>query len=116
MGDFADDFHLHTDQVVLRQLEDDCKLLQGLLDEVLKNEVGPELFSKIERVRAFSSAASNLANSHAGDASRFLQEVMERELRRMPISEALPIIRAMSHFLNLSFIAEMVQVRSHRSF
>ena len=64
---------------------------------------------QIERVRAFSTSANSLAMSHASDAAKFLQEVMERELRRMPISESLPITRAMSHYLNLSHIAELVQ-------
>lgn len=36
-----------TEDVALSRLEDDCKLLQTLLDEALKIEVGEELFAKV---------------------------------------------------------------------
>lgn len=36
-----------AEEVALSRLDDDCKLLQSLLDETLKIEVGEELFAKV---------------------------------------------------------------------
>lgn len=40
---------------------DDCKLLESLLDDVLRLEVGEDLFQKFDAVRELSRCASQLA-------------------------------------------------------
>jgi hypothetical protein len=48
-------------------------LLGSLLDDVLKAEVGTELFSKVERIRSLAQCAAQLANKHdavSGPATR----------------------------------------------
>jgi hypothetical protein len=39
-------------------------VLGSLLDDVLKAEVGTELFSKVERIRSLAQCAAQLANKH----------------------------------------------------
>jgi phosphoenolpyruvate carboxylase len=46
--------------VVCAQLQ----LLGSLLDDVLKSEVGTELFNKVERIRSLAQCAAQLANKH----------------------------------------------------
>lgn len=41
-----------------------CSLLGTLLDDVLKSEVGTELFNKVERIRSLAQCAAQLANKH----------------------------------------------------
>jgi hypothetical protein len=40
------------------------QLLGSLLDDVLKSEVGTELFNKVERIRSLAQCAAQLANKH----------------------------------------------------
>ena len=40
---------------------DDCKLLESLLDDCLRLEVGEDLFQKFEAIRELSRCASQLA-------------------------------------------------------
>ncbi len=42
--------HRFGEDYSLAPLEDDCKLLGGLLDEALKTEVGEELFLKVRQI------------------------------------------------------------------
>lgn len=63
MTDSTDDI-VNIDEYSLAPLEDDCKLLGSLLDDCLKEEVGDELFKKLERVRALAQCASQLAQKH----------------------------------------------------
>lgn len=63
MTDSTDDI-VNIDVYSLAPLEDDCKLLGTLLDDCLKEEVGEELFKKLERVRALAQCASQLAQKH----------------------------------------------------
>lgn len=41
-----------------------CSLLGSLLDDVLKSEVGTELYNKIERIRSLAQCAAQLATKH----------------------------------------------------
>lgn len=41
-----------------------CSLLGTLLDDVLKSEVGTELYNKIERIRSLAQCAAQLATKH----------------------------------------------------
>jgi hypothetical protein len=41
-----------------------AQLLGSLLDDVLKSEVGTELFNKVERIRSLAQCAAQLANKH----------------------------------------------------
>ncbi len=54
----------------LAPLIDDCKLLGILLDDCLKADVGTELFSKVERIRALAQCAADLALKHDAVSGR----------------------------------------------
>jgi hypothetical protein len=47
-------------------------LLGTLLDDVLKSEVGAELFNKVERIRSLAQCAAQLANKHDAVSSQAL--------------------------------------------
>jgi len=63
MTDSTDDYHFAEDYS-LAPLIDDCKLLGILLDDCLKADVGTELFTKVERIRAIAHCAADLALKH----------------------------------------------------
>jgi phosphoenolpyruvate carboxylase len=46
--------------------------LGTLLDDVLKSEVGAELFNKVERIRSLAQCAAQLANKHDAVSSQAL--------------------------------------------
>jgi phosphoenolpyruvate carboxylase len=79
-------------------LRDDVRRLGDLLGEVLKRHGSPELFDRVERVRALSKRA------HSGDERAF--DELATLLRALPGTEALRVARAFAHFLSLANIAE----------
>ncbi|KAI7840424.1 hypothetical protein COHA_005854 [Chlorella ohadii] len=105
MAEHQGDFHIAEDYP-LQPLVDDCRLLGSLLDDCLRIEVGDELFHKIERIRTLSECAQQLTAAHDKDAGRLLSQKMAEELFALPLEEALPIVRAFGHYLNLTSIAE----------
>ncbi|PRW39191.1 phosphoenolpyruvate carboxylase 4 [Chlorella sorokiniana] len=105
MAEHQGDFHIAEDYP-LQPLVDDCRLLGSLLDDCLRIEVGDELFNKIERIRTLSECAQQLTAAHDKDAGRMLSQKMAEELFALPLEEALPIVRAFGHYLNLTSIAE----------
>jgi phosphoenolpyruvate carboxylase len=70
-------------------------------------EMGEEMFKKLERIRTLSDCAVRLAQHHDTAASQMLASKMASELFALPLEEALPILRAFGHYLNLTSIAEM---------
>uniref|UniRef100_A0A7S3VSI5 phosphoenolpyruvate carboxylase n=2 Tax=Dunaliella tertiolecta TaxID=3047 RepID=A0A7S3VSI5_DUNTE len=106
MGDAGEDMH-HADDFNLQPLEDDCKLLGTILDDALTLEVGQEGFNRLNKIRAMAHAASMLERSGDSEGALQIQGRMREELRAMPIEEALPLVRAFGHYLNLSGIAEL---------
>jgi len=99
--------HGHSDELDLQPLEDDCKLLGSLLDDTLKLEVGPGGFAKLNKIRTMTHAASMLEASGDSVGANQIQDRMREEIMAMPLEEALPIVRAFGHYLNLSSIAEL---------
>jgi phosphoenolpyruvate carboxylase len=118
MTDSTDDYHYFGEAsgVALAPLVDDCALLGGMLDESLRSEVGEELFAKVERIRALATCAATLAQKNDDTASRLLSQRMAEELMNMPLDEAVPLTRALGHYLSLTSIAELNhRVRRARS-
>ncbi|WIA29268.1 hypothetical protein OEZ86_011776 [Tetradesmus obliquus] len=107
MTDSTDDYNFQSSEISLAPLIEDCNLLGSLLDDALKSEVGTELFSKVERVRALAQCAAQLATKHDGGASRMLSQRMADELMNMSLDEAMPLTRALGHYLGLTSIAEL---------
>eukprot|EP00879_Flechtneria_rotunda_P031584 GHRR01034517.1.p1 GENE.GHRR01034517.1~~GHRR01034517.1.p1 ORF type:complete len:310 (+),score=62.63 GHRR01034517.1:705-1634(+) len=106
MTDSTDDYTFAEDYS-LAPLIDDCSLLGSLLDDCLKSEVGTELFHKVERIRSLAQCAAQLASKHDPGASRMLSQRMADELMNMSLDEAMPLTRALGHYLNLTSIAEL---------
>jgi phosphoenolpyruvate carboxylase len=94
-------------QESLQPLEDDCALLGSLLDKCLELEIGAPLFAKFRRLRALSDAAARVGAAGDADAAALLADRMSDELMALPLEEALPVVRAFGHYLNLTSIAEM---------
>jgi phosphoenolpyruvate carboxylase len=80
-----------------RPLREDVRLLGELLGETLRTRGGDELFETVERVRALAKSG------RAGDDG-FSE--LAAELARLPVTAAVPVARAFSHFLALANIAE----------
>lgn len=106
MAEHQGDLLHYAEDYPLQPLVDDCRLLGSLLDDCLRIEVGDELFAKIERIRTLSDCAQQLNSAHDKDAGRYLAQKMAEELFALPLEEALPILRAYGHYLNLTSIAE----------
>ncbi|KAJ9504563.1 hypothetical protein QJQ45_013690 [Haematococcus lacustris] len=106
MGDAGEDW-LHAEELNLTPLEDDCKLLGSVLDDTLKSEVGARIYAKLAKIRGQAHAASLLERNGDSVGAGQVQERMRQELMAMPLEEALPIVRAFGHYLNLSSIAEL---------
>ncbi|GBF92588.1 phosphoenolpyruvate carboxylase [Raphidocelis subcapitata] len=98
MADSTDDYHFAEDYS-LAPLVDDCKLLGILLDDCLKADV--------ERIRGLAHCAADMALKHDAGASRLLSQRMADELMNMSLEEAMPLTRALGHYLNLTSIAEL---------
>src|SRR5204863_7077131 len=78
-------------------LRDDVRMLGELLGRVLQQHGEPDLFARVERVRA-------LAKSATDDNDDF--DKLADLLGEMSIETALPLARAFGHFLQLANIAE----------
>lgn len=64
---------------------------------------------KIDKVRALSEAGTSM-QTHAGETdetSMHLFNKLEEEIENLSLDEAMPLIRAGSHYLNLTSIAEI---------
>jgi len=82
----------------LQPLRDDVRMLGDLLGEVLRDQEGDDVFALVEEVRALSKRA------HSGDDASF--DRLAELLSTLPVSWAVPVARAFSHFLTLANIAE----------
>src|SRR5579872_3552744 len=85
-----------------KPLRDDVRLLGSLLGETLVSQEAPELFGRVERVRAAAKAARNGDPARSADAFTQLAD----DLSSMPLDAAVPVARAFSHFLQLANVAE----------
>ncbi|MFL6246666.1 MAG: phosphoenolpyruvate carboxylase [Thermoanaerobaculia bacterium] len=90
-------------------LRDDVHLLGDLLGDTLRAQGGVELFEMVERVRTLAKSG------RAGNDADF--DALAELLAARPTSDALPVARAFSHFLNLANIAEQHhRVRRRRDY
>ncbi|MGE3320047.1 MAG: phosphoenolpyruvate carboxylase [Candidatus Berkiella sp.] len=81
-------------------LRKDVRLLGELLGETLKEQVGIELYDKVEKIRVLSKEV------YDGDDNAMV--ALNALLSQLAPQEMLGVVRAFSHFLNLANIAENV--------
>lgn len=67
----------------------------------------PQPTRQIDRIRGLAQCAADLALKHDPTASRLLSQRMADELMNMSLEEAMPLTRALGHYLNLTGIAEL---------
>ncbi|CAA7410323.1 unnamed protein product [Spirodela intermedia] len=103
MTDTTDDI---AEEISIRAFEDDCRLLEGLLNDVLHREVGPQFMDAIERKRALAQSAVNMRMVGLEDTAELLEKHLASEMSEMTLEEALTLARAFSHYLSLMGIAE----------
>ncbi|XP_055802706.1 phosphoenolpyruvate carboxylase 4 [Solanum dulcamara] len=103
MTDVTDDI---AEEISFQGFDDDCRLLQSLLNDVLHREVGPQFMEKVERTRVLAQGACNMRMAGIEDTAELLEKQLASELSKMTLEEALALARTFSHYLNLMGIAE----------
>ncbi|VFQ85484.1 unnamed protein product [Cuscuta campestris] len=103
MADVTDDI---AEEISFQSFEDDCRLLQSLLNDVLHRELGPNFMEKVERTRCLAQSACNMRAAGIEDTAELLEKQLASELSNMTFEEALSLARTFSHYLNLMGIAE----------
>ena len=90
-------------------LRRDVSMLGEMLGDTLRAREGAELFETVERIRRIAKDARR----QGGDSLPLLEE----GLRDLPLTMAVPVARAFSHFLTLANIAEQHhRVRRRRDY
>ena len=90
-------------------LREDVRLLGGMLGATLRERHGADLLALVERVRALAK------RGRAGDEPEF--DALAALLRTLPVSTAVTVARAFSHFLGFANIAEQHhRVRRRREY
>lgn len=69
-------------------------------------QVDQTLWKKFERVRVLSTSAHEMFAAGEENGGNWLFQELRKELADLPLEEAFPLVRACSHFLNLTGIAE----------
>ncbi|VFR03485.1 unnamed protein product [Cuscuta campestris] len=103
MTDVTDDI---AEEISFQSFEDDCRLLQSLLNDVLHRELGPKFMEKVERTRCLAQSACNMRIAGIEDTAELLEKQLASELSKMTLEEALSLARTFSHYLSLMGIAE----------
>nr|GMD28537.1 phosphoenolpyruvate carboxylase 4 [Ipomoea batatas] len=103
MTDITDDI---AQEISFQNFEDDCRLLQSLLNDVLQRELGPTFMDKVERTRCLAQSACNMRIAGIEDTAYLLEKQLASELSKMTLEEALSLARTFSHYLSLMGIAE----------
>ncbi|XP_019176313.1 PREDICTED: phosphoenolpyruvate carboxylase 4-like [Ipomoea nil] len=103
MTDITDDI---AEEISFQNFEDDCRLLQSLLNDVLQRELGPKFMDKVERTRCLAQSACNMRIAGIEDTAYHLEKQLASELSKMTLEEALSLARTFSHYLSLIGIAE----------
>ncbi len=80
-------------------LRDNVRLLGDLLGENIRKHEGPEVFEKIEEIRALAKSQAKSEAVNSGELVGLLGSLDEKVI--------LPIVRAFNQFLNLANIADM---------
>lgn len=89
-------------------LRENVRLLGELLGQCIRQQLGDEMFNKVETVRAAAKADRRAPNSDRAHLKEVLASLTDADL--------VPIARAFNQFLNLANIAEQYHgVRRHRS-
>ncbi|MDO8266688.1 MAG: phosphoenolpyruvate carboxylase [Moraxellaceae bacterium] len=89
-------------------LRDDVRLLGKMLGDALRQQVGQDIFDKVEKIRVLGKQARDGNAGSRSELSRLLSGLHDDEL--------LPIVRAFTQFLNLANIAEQYhRVRRRRA-
>lgn len=84
-------------------LRQNVNMLGTLLGDVIRDHKGEDFFNKIESIRQLSKAARSDAVDDEGVNE---QQALLSLLHSLPDDELVPVVRSLSHFLNLTNIAE----------
>nr|XP_019710665.1 phosphoenolpyruvate carboxylase 4 [Elaeis guineensis] len=103
MTDTTDDI---AEEISFQSLDDDCRLLGSLLNDVLHRELGSQFMENVERKRILAQSAVNMRAAGMEETAEFLEKQLATEISEMTLEEALSLARAFSHYLNLMGIAE----------
>ncbi len=88
-------------------LRRNVNMLGTLLGDVIREHKGDDFFNKIEAIRRLSKAARNHeAQDEMSVRGTTDQQALLELLHGLPDDELVPVVRAFSHFLNLTNIAE----------
>ena len=94
-------------------LRRNVNMLGTLLGNVIREHRGEDFFNKIELIRRLSKAARNDdVDSEALTTGKTDQQSLLELLHGLPDDELVPVVRAFSHFLNLTNIAEQFHLVS----
>lgn len=88
-------------------LRRNVNMLGTLLGDVIRDNKGDVFFNKIEAIRQLSKAARIDETNDSGE-----QQALLGLLHGLPDDELVPVVRAFSHFLNLTNIAEQFNLVS----
>ncbi|KAL2559067.1 Phosphoenolpyruvate carboxylase 4 [Forsythia ovata] len=103
MTDITDDI---AEEISFQSFEDDCRLLESLLKDVLQREVGTHFMEKVEKTKVLAQSACNMRMATIEGTAELLEKQLATELSKMSLEEALSLARAFSHYLTLMGIAE----------
>ena len=94
-------------------LRRNVNMLGTLLGDVIREHKGEDFFNKIELIRRLSKAARNDdVQGEGAVAGNTDQQSLLELLHGLPDDELVPVVRAFSHFLNLTNIAEQFDLVS----
>lgn len=89
-------------------LRDDVRLLGKMLGDALRQQVGQDIFDKVEKIRVLGKQARDGNTDSRSELFRLFSGLQDDEL--------LPVVRAFTQFLNLANIAEQYhRVRRRRA-
>ena len=92
-----------------KPLRQDVRLLGELLGDTLRTHAGDDLFNRVERVRALAKSARSGADQDFAALAALLRD--------LPVTAAIPLARAFTHFLNLANVAEQHhRIRRRRAY
>ncbi|WOK93352.1 hypothetical protein Cni_G02049 [Canna indica] len=113
MTDTTDDI---AEEISLQSFEDNFRLLDSLLHDVIHREVGPRFMENIERKRVLAQSAVNMRSAGMEETAELLEKQLATDISKMTLEDALSLARAFSHHLNLMGIAEThLRVRKART-
>ncbi|MCX6471237.1 MAG: phosphoenolpyruvate carboxylase [Corynebacteriales bacterium] len=95
-----------TGRAATEPLREDIRLLGGLLGDIVREHAGTEIFDLVERARveSFRVRRSEIDRGELADT-----------LSGVDVSEAIPVIRAFSHFALLANLAEDIHRERRRA-